>query len=109
MNFELLYILWNPSEVMFHIGNFGVRWYSMCWLMGLFLGYLLMKRLYKEQQIPDEKFDPLFIYIFVSVLVLFPLCRVVGPFLVVVIGVFFFRMVPLTMIVVLMAHPLVNQ
>ena len=69
MNFELLYILWNPSEVMFHIGNFGVRWYSMCWLMGLFLGYLLMKRLYKEQQIPDEKFDPLFIYIFVSVLV----------------------------------------
>ena len=69
MNFELLYILWNPSEVMFHIGNFGVRWYSMCWLTGLFLGYLLMKRLYKEQQIPDEKFDPLFIYIFVSVLV----------------------------------------
>lgn len=69
MNFELLYILWNPSEVMFHIGNFGVRWYSMCWLMGLFLGYLLMKRLYKEQQIPDEKFNPLFIYIFVSVLV----------------------------------------
>lgn len=69
MNFELLYILWNPSEVMFHIGNFGVRWYSMCWLLGLFLGYLLMKRLYKEQQIPDEKFDPLFIYIFVSVLV----------------------------------------
>ena len=69
MNFELLYILWNPSEVMFHIGNFGVRWYSMCWLMGLFLGYMLMKRLYKEQQIPDEKFDPLFIYIFVSVLV----------------------------------------
>jgi prolipoprotein diacylglyceryl transferase len=55
--------------VMFHIGNFGVRWYSMCWLTGLFLGYLLMKRLYKEQQIPDEKFDPLFIYIFVSVLV----------------------------------------
>ena len=69
MNFELLYILWNPSEVMFHIGNFGVRWYSMCWLTGLFLGYLLMKRLYQEQQIPDEKFDPLFIYIFVSVLV----------------------------------------
>ena len=40
----------------------------MCWLVGLFLGYLLMSRLYKEQRIPEEKFDPLFIYIFVSVL-----------------------------------------
>lgn len=69
MNFELLYILWNPSEVMFHIGSFGIRWYSMCWLMGLFLGYLLMKHIYKQQQIPEEKFEPLFLYIFISVLV----------------------------------------
>jgi prolipoprotein diacylglyceryl transferase len=69
MNFELLYILWNPSEVMFHIGSFGIRWYSMCWLVGLFLGYLLMQRLYKQQQIPEEKFEPLFLYIFISVLV----------------------------------------
>lgn len=65
----MLYILWNPNEIMFHIGSFGVRWYSMCWLVGLLLGYLLMKKLYKDQKIPDEKFDPLFIYIFVSVLI----------------------------------------
>lgn len=63
------YIVWNPGETMFHIGSFGVRWYSMCWLVGLLLGYLLMKKLYKDQKIPDEKFDPLFIYIFVSVLI----------------------------------------
>lgn len=66
---NLLYIVWNPNEVIFHIGSFGVRWYGMCWLMGLLLGYLLMKRLYKEQHIPDEKFDPLFFYIFISVLI----------------------------------------
>lgn len=65
----MLYILWQPNEVIFHIGHFGVRWYAMCWLIGLFLGYLLMRKLYKDQKIPDEKFDPLFIYIFVSVLI----------------------------------------
>lgn len=69
MNFELLYILWNPSEVMFHIGSFGIRWYSVCWLVGLFLGYLLMQRLYREQKIADEKFEPLFLYIFFSILI----------------------------------------
>lgn len=55
--------------MMFHIGSFGIRWYSMCWLMGLLLGYLLMHRLYKEQKIAEEKFEPLFLYIFVSVLI----------------------------------------
>ena len=69
MNFELLYIVWNPSEVIFHLGSFGIRWYSMCWLVGLLLGYLLMRRLYKEQNIADEKLDPLFVYIFLSVLI----------------------------------------
>lgn len=66
---DILYILWNPNEIMFRIGSYGVRWYSVCWLVGLLLGYLLMKKLYKEQKIPAEKLDPLFIYIFVSVLI----------------------------------------
>lgn len=66
---NLLYIVWNPSEVIFHIGSFGVRWYAMCWLAGLLLGTILMAKLYKDEKIPDEKFDPLFIYIFVSVLI----------------------------------------
>ena len=65
----LLYIIWHPDEVLFHIGSFGVRWYGLCWLIGLLLGYLLMQRLYKEEEIPQEKFDPLFFYIFISVLV----------------------------------------
>ena len=66
---NLLYIVWNPSEVIFHIGSFGVRWYAMCWLVGLLLGTLLMAKLYKDEKIPEEKFDPLFMYIFISVLI----------------------------------------
>ena len=71
MIYDLLYIVWNPSEVIFHLGSLGIRWYSMCWLVGLFLGYLLMSRLYKEQRIPEEKFDPLlFTYLLVFLLAL---------------------------------------
>lgn len=64
----MLYIYWNPSEIIFHIGSFGVRWYATCWLIGLALGYLLMQRIYREEKIPDQKFDPLFFYIFIGIL-----------------------------------------
>ena len=60
----LSYIVWNPSLT---IGPF--RWYSLCWLIGLGLAYLVVKRLYKEQNIKDSLFDPLFIYCFIGILV----------------------------------------
>ena len=65
----LLYILWNPDLEAFHIGSMAFRWYSLCWLVGLLLAYLVVKRLYKEQQIKDELFDPLFIYCFLGILI----------------------------------------
>ena len=61
---NLLYINWNPGL------SFGpFRWYSLCWLIGLALAYLVVKRLYKEQKIKDELFDPLFIYCFLGILI----------------------------------------
>lgn len=63
------YINWHPSLEIFQIGNFAVRWYSMCWLIGLALAYLIVKRLYKEQKIREELFEPLFIYCFIGILV----------------------------------------
>lgn len=66
---QLLYIVWNPSETVFQFGSFGIRWYSMCWLVGLLLAYLLVHKLYKEQKIKEEYFDPLFIYCFIGILV----------------------------------------
>ena len=66
---QLLSILWNPDLVAFSIGSFSFRWYSLCWLLGLLAAYLIVKRLYKEQKIKPELFDPLFIYCFVGILI----------------------------------------
>ena len=66
---HFLYITWNPDVVAFTIGSFGVRWYSLCWCVGLLLTYLLEAKLFKEQKIPDEKFEPLFIYSFLGILI----------------------------------------
>ena len=64
----LNYIIWDPSDTALRIGHFALHWYSLCWLIGLLLAYLLVRRLYREQKIKDELFDPLFIYCFIGIL-----------------------------------------
>ena len=68
MEHSLSYIIWDPNLFAFHIGSFGIRWYSLCWGIGLALAYILVRRLYKEQKIKDEYFDPLLLYCFVGIL-----------------------------------------
>ena len=64
-----LYISWNPDEMAFNLGFLSFRWYSLCWLIGLILAYIIVKKLYKETKIKDELFDPLFIYCFLGILI----------------------------------------
>ena len=63
------YIVWNPSEVAYHIGSFSVRWYSLCWLIGLAAAFFIVKYLYKHQKLRDKDFDPLFVYCFFGILI----------------------------------------
>ena len=51
---HLLYINWNPDVFALHIGTFGLRWYSLCWALGLFSVYMLEHKLYREQGVPEE-------------------------------------------------------
>ena len=66
---HLLYILWNPDLEIFRIGNFAIRWYGTCWLIGLALAYFIVKWLYKDQKVKDAYFDPLFMYCFLGILI----------------------------------------
>lgn len=65
MTHILDFIVWNPSLKAF----FGMRWYSLCWLVGLLLAYLIVRNLYKQQKIKEELFEPLFVYCFIGILV----------------------------------------
>lgn len=69
MNSNLSYILWNPDDTAFRIGPLSMHWYSLCWLVGLLLAYLIVRKLYKEQKIKDELFEPLFLYCFIGILI----------------------------------------
>ena len=62
-------IVWDPSPVLFSISGFAVRYYSLCWVIGLLGAYLIVKKLYKKQNIDEKLFDPLFLYCFLGILI----------------------------------------
>ena len=68
MNYEL-FINWNPNVVALDLGFFAIRWYSLFWAIGLISVYLLMHRLYRQQKIREEQFEPMFMYCFLGILI----------------------------------------
>ena len=66
---ESNYFVWNPDTDMFSIFGMPLRYYSLMWIIGLTIGYFVMKRLYKKQQIPDIIFDPLSVYCFLGIMI----------------------------------------
>lgn len=64
-----LAITWNLNPEIFNIGGFSVRWYSLMFVISFVLGLNLMKKIYKEDHLPAEKLDPLFMYTFISMLI----------------------------------------
>ena len=64
----MLYIDWQPSIEVFRIGIFSLKWYSLLWMFGLMIAYMIVKHLYRQQGVPEEKFYPQFFYCFIGVL-----------------------------------------
>ena len=67
MNF--LSIVWDLDPEIIKIGSLGIRWYSLMFVAAFVLGLRLMKKIYINDKIPVEKLDPLFMYVFVAMLV----------------------------------------
>ena len=65
---SFLSIVWDPS-LGIPIGSFTVRWYSLMFVAAFLLGLRLMKKIYINDNISTEKLDPLFMYVFVSMLI----------------------------------------
>ena len=77
---QFLYINWNPDLFAFQIGSWGLRWYSICWFIGLASAFFIVKWLYNHQNITFQErvygkektkinvFEPLFIYCFLGIL-----------------------------------------
>ncbi len=66
---NMLYINWTVDPVIFSIGSFGLRWYSLLFAVGFCLAYFIMLRIFKKEGVKTELLDKLTIYMFLSVLI----------------------------------------
>ncbi|WP_257667765.1 prolipoprotein diacylglyceryl transferase [Parapedobacter tibetensis] len=61
-------IHWNIDPEIFNIGSFGVRYYTLCFLLAFVSSYILMLRIFKRENKSQELLDQLSIYIFIGTL-----------------------------------------
>lgn len=63
---SLLAITWNVDPIIFQIGSFGIRYYSLLFALGFVIGYFVVKRIYKAEGIAVSELDQLVIYVVVG-------------------------------------------
>jgi len=66
---HLLIIPWDVNPEIFRIGSFAVRWYGLLFASSFLVGYILMNRIFKNENLSGTALDRLTIYIAVGVIV----------------------------------------
>ncbi|MFZ4412426.1 MAG: prolipoprotein diacylglyceryl transferase [Bacteroidales bacterium] len=63
------FIQWNVKPEIFHIGGLSVRWYGLLFAMGFYVGYLIMEKFFKKEEIPLPILDKLAMYMIISTVI----------------------------------------
>ena len=65
----LNFINWNANPEIFHLGGLSVRWYGLLFAAGFYVGYLVMERFFKKENVPIAVLDKLAMYMIVSTVI----------------------------------------
>ncbi|GAB6395656.1 MAG: prolipoprotein diacylglyceryl transferase [Bacteroidales bacterium] len=63
------FITWTTGPEIFALGPFKLRWYALAFVIGFAVGYKIVERMWKSEQLPDDWIQSLLIYTFVGMLV----------------------------------------
>ena len=62
-------IIWEPSSTIFSIGNFGIHYYSLMFIIAFLFGFNIMKKMYVKEKVPTERLETMLFYIVLSTLI----------------------------------------
>ena len=63
------FVTWTVDPVAFNLGPLSVRWYGILWAVGIWLAFAIQVKLYKNEHLPEEWADKLFMYMVIGVIV----------------------------------------
>lgn len=59
---HFLVIPWDPDPEIFRIGSFAVRWYGLLFASSFLFGYIIMRRIFRNEGLDENVLDRLTIY-----------------------------------------------
>ncbi len=62
-NMNLAIITWDINPEIFRIGSFAPRWYGVLFASGFLFGYLIFRKIFRNEGLKDELLDRLTIYV----------------------------------------------
>jgi phosphatidylglycerol---prolipoprotein diacylglyceryl transferase len=65
---HLLIVPWDVNPEIFRIGSFAVRWYGLLFASSFLFGYIIMNKIFKNENLNDVVLDRLTIYMAVGVI-----------------------------------------
>lgn len=65
----LAYIFWDVAPTFFELGPLTFRWYGLLFAGGFFIGFFIMRWIYRREGKPEEDLDPLLIYMLIGTVV----------------------------------------
>ncbi|SJZ78969.1 prolipoprotein diacylglyceryl transferase [Chitinophaga eiseniae] len=65
----MLYLVWDPSPEIFHIGGFALRYYSIAFMAAFVLSYVVMRYMFDREGKNRELPDRLLVYVVVGTIV----------------------------------------
>lgn len=65
---HFLIVPWDVNPEIFRIGSFAVRWYGLLFASSFLFGYIIMNRIFKNENLGQEVLDRLTVYMAVGVI-----------------------------------------
>lgn len=66
---DMLFVNWNVNPIIFHIGNLGLRWYSILFVSGFILGWFIFSWFFKREKLPETLLDSLLYTLLIATIV----------------------------------------
>lgn len=65
----LNYIIWDVSPIMFKLGSFSLRWYSLLISSSFLIGFFIIQKIFDKEQVPEKAFNKFVLYLFLSTVI----------------------------------------